>query len=278
MPSIYANDVGDFYTGMVQIRFSEIALVILLELVKCHIVGAAHLQYRPQKADCHPFLYYNASFAISNPSTRARVRYCTPETGFVPNTYVHPRTEVHSSTTYSLWASFDDRVGMGTPQETSVCQQQPIGNLCRGVHEIPLFVVGVSNSEFECRCDEGFFKSASDNSAPCTRCPDNAFCPIFTNHHFRCPGNTKLALPETSAGLRGIQRLLSLHAGSSFCAADPGYRLQHAHVDINALILAGRSSPSRMQLSPYSVTICSRVRSTNTVMPLLTSSHGVSMM
>ena len=142
---------------------------------------------------------------------------------------------------------------MGAPQEISVCKQQAISNLCRGVHETPLFVVGASNSEFECRCDEGFFKAATDNSAPCAKCPDGAFCPVFTNHHFRCPSNTKLDMPVATALLHGIQRLLSLHAGSSFCEADPGYRLRHAHADINALILAGRSWPTT---EFYSSSVC----------------------
>jgi len=201
----------------------------------------SYVQNRPQQAQCRASPYFQSSFAITDAGVATPTDYCHPETGLVPNTYQQPRQQVHAQTRYSLWAVLSPLSSTATPTMDSPCTQQAKANLCTKIHETPLFVVSPSNSEYECRCDEGYFKSDIGGNRECVACPDNAFCPLHTNRFFHCPSNSQLIVHSASSGAMvatGMQRLVDLGIEAAYCKAQQGYVLRHAHRDLTALILA----------------------------------------
>ena len=213
---------------------------LVYALAHCNVRALVYTEHRPQQPECHASAYYSSSFAIIDASAATKTRYCRPETGLVPSTYQRRRQGVHALTQYSLWAVIAN-TGAPVSDTQPACTQQTKSMLCPGLHETPLFVVGPSNSEFECRCDEGFFERNIGGKRQCLACDEDAFCPMHTNMRFRCPSNSQGILSPASPDVRverGLQRLLGLSTEHAYCRADPGYVLQHAHSDISALVMA----------------------------------------
>jgi len=232
------------------VRFFSLVCI----LAHCHVKALVYTQHRPQQPQCRATLYYSSSFAISDPGTATTTTYCHAETGFVPNTYQQPRQGVQALTEYSLWAIIANTASPSELNTQRPCTQQAKSMLCAGLHETPLFIMGPSNSEFECRCDEGFFQGNINGKRECFACEHDAFCPIHTNLQFKCPPNSHAIITSPDVHTkRSLQRLLGLAVEDAYCMADAGYVLRHAHPDISALV---RATLTFDTVDFYTTTLC----------------------
>ena len=215
---------------------------LVCTLAQWRVEALVYGQYSPLQPECRATLYYSSSFTVTDASAATTTTtYCRAETGLVLNTYQQSRQGVRAVTQYSLWAIIANTASATVLNTQRPCTEQAKSELCTGLHETPLFIVGQSNAEFECRCDEGFFERNTNGKRECFACENDAFCPMHTNTQFRCPPNSKaippVAIPDVRVE-RGLQRLLGLTTEDAYCMADPGYVLQHAHTDISALVMA----------------------------------------
>jgi len=237
-------------------HFGTAALSALMMLLRCSFASASFTSKNPSSlsVDClnstinticsasliaTPFGgLTQKQFSKKDPGMSLHHASC--ETGLVLSTYQRRRQGVHALMQYSLWAIIANTASPVSNTQLP-CTQQAKSMLCPGLRETPLFIVGPSNSEFECRRDEGFFERNTGGKRQCLECEKDAFCPMHTNLQFQCPPNSRGILPIASHDMRverGLQGLLGLSTEDAYCRADPGYVLQHAHIDISALVMA----------------------------------------
>jgi len=167
-----------------------------------------------------------SAFSLKSPTKINAEHFCF-DTGHVPASYVSPSESVHSSPTYSIWPRFEADLSISE----APCQQQDRSQLCADENEIPLFILEQTNSQYECHCSGGFYRSR--NSERCQVCPFGKFCPAYTDTAFVCPQHSELAIQPQ----RG---------GDTHCIADAGYRVQAVHRDIGSVLLALRSSATQL--------------------------------
>ena len=144
----------------------------------------------------------------------------------VPALYTVSTQNVHSSPVFSIWPRFEP----GNSGTDAPCKQRKRAELCVKHGEIALFVLEDSNSQYECRCDHGFFRLS--RNTPCQACPSGSFCPVYTEMAYTCPEHSRLAPPHFPA----------MAVSFEHCVPDLGYRIQAAHEDFQSFLLAPKTS------------------------------------